>query len=134
MTHSIGAFAVVFDSEGRVLLCHRTDRDVWNLPGGRVEETESPWAAVVREVQEEVGLIVRVERLLGVYSIASKADLVLNFLCTVVGGVERLSAEADAIGWFERASIPPNTLPRHAARIEDAYARKEHVVHLRAES
>jgi len=80
-----------------------------------------------------VELVVIVERLLGVYSVASRTDLVLNLLCTVVGGAERLSDEADAIGWFERGSIPPNTLPRHAARIEDAYSGREHV-HLRAET
>jgi 8-oxo-dGTP pyrophosphatase MutT (NUDIX family) len=67
--HTIGAFALIFDDTNRVLLCHRTDRDMWNLPGGRVESHESPWAAVAREVEEEVGLRVRVKRLLGVYSV-----------------------------------------------------------------
>ncbi|TAH29152.1 MAG: NUDIX domain-containing protein [Oscillatoriales cyanobacterium] len=57
--HTIGAFAII-DSGGKVLLCHRTDRDAWNLPGGRVEAAETPWAAVVREVEEEVGLLVKV--------------------------------------------------------------------------
>lgn len=47
--HTIGAFAVVLDKASRVLLCHRTDRDMWNLPGGRVEADESPWVAVLRE-------------------------------------------------------------------------------------
>ena len=133
MTRSIGAFAVVFDPQDRVLLCHRTDRDALNLPGGRVEAAEAPWVAVVREVEEEVGLVVRVERLLGVYSVESRSDLVLNFLCVVVGGAERLSTEADAIGWFERAGIPSNTLSRHRARIEDVYSEREHV-HLRSET
>ena len=133
MTHTVGAFALIFDAENKVLLCHRTDRDVWNLPGGRVECDESPWAAVVREVEEEVGLLVRVERLLGVYSVAARTDLVLNFLCAVTGGAERQSSEADKIEWFHRSSIPVNTLPRHAARIEDAYSFKEGVF-LRAEA
>ena len=31
---SIGAFAILFDDQGRVPLCHRRDRDMWNLPGG----------------------------------------------------------------------------------------------------
>ena len=67
--NSLGAFAVIFDEESRVLLCHRTDMDAWNLPGGGVEGGESPWDAVVREVMEEVGLEVRVERLVGIYSV-----------------------------------------------------------------
>ena len=125
--HTIGAFAVVFDESNRVLLCHRTDHNMWNLPGGRVEQHESPWAAVVREVEEEVGFLVRVERLLGVYSIPQRTDLVLNFLCVVTGGASRHSPEADDIRWFDRKSIPENTLPRHLERIEDAYSLKDGV-------
>jgi 8-oxo-dGTP pyrophosphatase MutT (NUDIX family) len=51
----LGAFAVILDEAGDVLLCHRRDLDVWNLPGGRVEQGESPWQAAVRETREEVG-------------------------------------------------------------------------------
>jgi mutator protein MutT len=44
-----------------VLLCHRSiDRewypDVWDLPGGHVEANETPIDAVVRELQEELGV------------------------------------------------------------------------------
>jgi 8-oxo-dGTP diphosphatase len=58
---SIGAFAVIFDAQGRVLLCHRRDMDVWNLPGGGVESGELPTETVVRETREETGLEVAVE-------------------------------------------------------------------------
>ncbi len=95
---------------------------MWNLPGGRVEAAESPWDAVVREVGEEVGLLVRVDRLLGVYAIPARADLVFSFLCVPVGGAIRLTDEADDIQWFSRADIPSNTLPRQRERIGDAFA------------
>jgi 8-oxo-dGTP diphosphatase len=118
---TVGAFAVIFDSGVNVLLCHRTDRDAWNLPGGRVEPGETPQEAVVREVLEEVGLHVRVERLLGVHPVPTKDDLVFTFLCVPVGGVLSTSREADRVAWFGRANLPANTLPRHLERIEDAY-------------
>src|SRR5262245_58989496 len=73
---SVGAVAVILDAEGRVLLCHRRDCDLWNLPGGGMEAGETPWQAVVREVKEEVGLDVVVTRLAGVYSKPDRADLV----------------------------------------------------------
>jgi ADP-ribose pyrophosphatase YjhB (NUDIX family) len=95
---------------------------MWNLPGGMVEATESPWDAVVREVSEEVGLLVRVDRLLGVYAVPARADWVFNFLCVPVGGAIRLSDEADDIQWFSRANIPSNTSPRQLERIGDAFA------------
>ncbi len=34
---SIGAFAIIFDDQRGVLLCHRRDADQWNLPGGGLE-------------------------------------------------------------------------------------------------
>ena len=41
-TFTIGAFAIIPDDLGSVLLCHRCDIDVWNLPGGTVEHGASP--------------------------------------------------------------------------------------------
>ena len=118
---TVGAFAVIFDSGANVLLCHRTDRDAWNLLGGRVEPGETPQETVVREVLEEVGLQVRVERLLGVHPVPAKHDLVFTFLCVPVGGVLGTSSESDRVAWFSRAGLPANTLPRHLERTEGAY-------------
>ncbi len=87
-----------------------------------MEAAESPWDAVVREVSEEVGLLVRVDRLPGIYAMPARADLVFNFLCVPVGGAIRLSNEADDIQWFSHADIPSNTLPRQRERIGDAFA------------
>ena len=42
--------------EPRVLLCQLTYKNDWDLPGGVVEVGESPQLAVVREVEEELGL------------------------------------------------------------------------------
>src|SRR5438067_8216763 len=64
----IGVFALILDKERRVLLCHRRDRDLWNLPGGKLESNEAPWEGVMREVKEEVGLTVIPERIIDISS------------------------------------------------------------------
>ena len=74
-----GAFAVIFDERGRVLLCHRRDIDAWNLPGGRVEAGEAPWDAALREVREEVGVDANVIRLIGLYWKPNTDELVFSF-------------------------------------------------------
>lgn len=51
---------------GEVLLCQLTYKAEWDLPGGVVDPHESPAACVVREVEEELGVPVQVERLLAV--------------------------------------------------------------------
>ncbi|MCC3431930.1 MAG: NUDIX domain-containing protein [Microcoleus sp. PH2017_04_SCI_O_A] len=123
--HTIGAFAII-DSGGKVLLCHRTDRDAWNLPGGRVEAAETPWAAVVREVEEEVGLLVKVIGAIlcegfanGIYAIPVRSDLVFTFRCEVVGG---------SLHTTEEAELPINTFSSHVERIHDAYAGRSAVL------
>jgi 8-oxo-dGTP pyrophosphatase MutT (NUDIX family) len=50
------AQALVRDEAGRVLLCHPTYKDDWDLPGGVVEVRESPREAASREVLEELAL------------------------------------------------------------------------------
>jgi 8-oxo-dGTP pyrophosphatase MutT (NUDIX family) len=52
------------DPEGRVLLCRLTYKQDWDLPGGVVEVGESPRVAVVREVEEELGLAIEAGELL----------------------------------------------------------------------
>jgi 8-oxo-dGTP pyrophosphatase MutT (NUDIX family) len=50
------AAALLVDPRGRVLLVKPTYKEGWFLPGGVIEEGESPLAACVRECQEELGL------------------------------------------------------------------------------
>jgi 8-oxo-dGTP pyrophosphatase MutT (NUDIX family) len=47
----------------RVLLCHRTSErvwfpDVWDVPGGHVENGETRTGALVRELHEELGIVI----------------------------------------------------------------------------
>ncbi len=62
------AVGCVFDDNGRLLLQHRADDGQWGLPGGAMELGESAEEAVVREINEETGLTVTVDYLLGVYT------------------------------------------------------------------
>lgn len=57
----------VFDEENRLLLVRLGEGGIWSTPGGAMEPDEYPADAAVREAWEETGLLVRPERLLGVY-------------------------------------------------------------------
>ena len=115
---TLGAFAIIFNEAGNVLLCHRRDMDLWNLPGGRVETGELPTESVKRETYEETGLIVEIERFLGVYGKASNpTDIVFTFICFPVGGKIILSDEADRIEYFDLTNLPENIPPNQVERI-----------------
>lgn len=117
---TIGAFAIIFNENEEVLLSHRRDMDIWNLPGGGVEAGEMPDEAVVREVKEETGLDVTIERLVGVYGKVEKDELVFAFICRVTGGQLTLTDEADQHCFFAISEIPSNTSPKQVERIHDA--------------
>ena len=54
------------DEHSRVLLLEPSYKPFLDLPGGVVEENESPWLAAVREVREELGIDIALGRLLAV--------------------------------------------------------------------
>lgn len=60
------AQGVLRNESGEILLCELTYKREWDLPGGVVDPSESPAQCVVREISEELGLTVTVERLLAV--------------------------------------------------------------------
>jgi ADP-ribose pyrophosphatase YjhB (NUDIX family) len=117
---TIGAFAIIFNENEEVLLSHRRDMDIWNLPGGGVEPHEMPDEAVIREVKEETGMDVTIERLVGVYGKVEKDELVFAFVCQVTGGQLILTDEADQHNYFAGDVIPSNTSPKQVERIHDA--------------
>ena len=116
----IGVFAIIFDDKKRVLLCHRRDYDLWNLPSGGLEKGESPWDGVIRELKEETGIVAEVDKLLGVYFKPEQGEIVFSFLCKIVGGKMRFTDEADKIEYFSVDKLPKNTSPKQIERIKDA--------------
>ncbi|MDP2772076.1 MAG: NUDIX hydrolase, partial [Nocardioides sp.] len=103
----LAAYAVVVDDDERVLLAlwnEATERR-WSLPGGGVELEESVEDCAVREVREETGYDVALDRLLGVYTHVIPVERRLSdtdrpmkavgvvFAATVVGG--ELTHETD---------------------------------------
>jgi 8-oxo-dGTP diphosphatase len=51
------------DADGRVLLAQRPEgkpmAGLWEFPGGKVEKGETPEATLIRESEEELGIVVR---------------------------------------------------------------------------
>ncbi|MGH2686300.1 MAG: GNAT family N-acetyltransferase [Actinomycetota bacterium] len=128
MPHLLGAFTAIIDDRDRLLLMHRVDADVWEMPGGGVEDGESPWAAAVREVREEVGLEVSVERLVGVYRVPRQDLTVFQFTATIVDGDPTPSDEADRVAWFSFDDLPSPIRPAVRERIADVRADAKETV------
>jgi 8-oxo-dGTP diphosphatase len=72
----VGAYAVVVDDRERILLAlwNEGPTPAWTLPGGGVEEAETPEQAAVREAREETGYDVELTGLLGRDTFTIAAD------------------------------------------------------------
>jgi mutator protein MutT len=73
---------VIFQGTKVILL--KNERDEWELPGGKLELGETPEACVVREIEEELGLSVKVGPILDawVYHIYEGVDvLIVSYGC-----------------------------------------------------
>lgn len=108
-TFVVGAAALIFDEQGRVLVVRHPYRKpfAWGLPGGLVQRRESIKDAVLRELREETGLEARVEDLFLVTQRIKRGALTLTFRCTLTGGRFRPSAEVS-----EMRFVPIEELPR----------------------
>jgi len=65
---------ILRDGDGRILLQHRTDFDVWGLPGGVLEIDEDIQTCARRELLEETGLEMGELRLVGIYTHQPQVD------------------------------------------------------------
>lgn len=66
--NAIGSGIAMFDKDNRILLQHRTDVDMWGIPGGILEIGEETEICARREIFEETNLEVGKMELFGVYS------------------------------------------------------------------
>ncbi|WP_202532173.1 NUDIX domain-containing protein [Streptomyces sp. SID3212] len=118
--HSVSVAGVVVREDGRVLTIQRADNGTWEPPGGVLELSEAPEDGVRREVYEETGLKVQVERLTGVYKNTARGVVALVFRCHVEGGHEQLSDESTAVEWLTPAEVVDRMGEVFAVRVTDA--------------
>lgn len=119
--HFVAAGVFLISPAGRFLMVQTFNRrgDGLILPGGMVEENESPAAAASREVAEELGLTVTAGRLLAVEhkSETGARPSSLQFVFAADGTIDEeheLKLQPDAIAeasWISRAQV----VPRHGA-------------------
>jgi ADP-ribose pyrophosphatase YjhB (NUDIX family) len=99
--------AVMFDEDKKILLVKSTYKrfHLWGLPGGSLEYGEHPEKAVIREVLEETGLKICIERFLLVNS--WRPDRVgLYYLCRIVDGTFHPSEEVSEFAYFSVEDLP----------------------------
>jgi 8-oxo-dGTP pyrophosphatase MutT (NUDIX family) len=123
------------DEAGRVLLVrHAGQGDEWGVLGGAVDVGESPSAAAIREAREEIGVDIRLVRLLDVlggpdYEVSypngdSVAYVTAVYEARIADGAPALSdGELSEIAWFAPEDLAGLTLSRFARALLHAIGR-----------
>jgi A/G-specific adenine glycosylase len=116
--------AAVLQRDGKVLLAKRPSKGLlggmWEFPGGKVEEGETLEACLGREIQEEVGVEIRVGEAFGIYRHAyTHFSITLHaFSCELTAGEPR-ALQAAELAWVDPVELnlyPMGKVDRQIAR------------------
>ena len=101
--------AAIIERDGRIFATQRgygDYKDGWEFPGGKIEPGETPEQALVREVQEELDMTIKVERhFMDVSWDYPQFHLEMScFLCSIAEGRPRL-LEHEAAKWLAPSEL-----------------------------
>ncbi len=112
----VGVGSIIIEGNRVVLVkrAHPPIQGQWSIPGGVLEVGELVREAAIREAREETGLIVEPGELLGVFDrILRDAEkrvqyhyVLIDFLCTRVGGDLLAASDAAEVRWFTLEELP----------------------------
>lgn len=99
--------------------------DDWCLPGGFIEGYEQPEESAIREVLEETGLTVELDRLVGAYSPGRAINVIILFyLAKSAKGTMVAGDDASDVGIFQQENLPPNVaFELHRKMIAEFFAQ-----------
>ncbi len=128
-TPNVSVRVMVFDDQDRLLMVKEKTDGAWSVPGGWCDLYLSSSQNGVKEVYEESGLNVKIEKLLGVFQRelykdykTVTSDYVHYYSATIIGGNTRPNHETDAVEFFDYENLPQLSFKNTKAELDKAYS------------
>ncbi|KKP68193.1 MAG: NUDIX hydrolase [Candidatus Roizmanbacteria bacterium GW2011_GWC2_35_12] len=103
----VGVTGIIFNEKHEVLLFKHTYRQhSWSLPGGYMKSGEHPAEALEREIKEESGFVVSVDKSFKTRTDRTSSRLDLCYLGLFIGGEFKKSEEVSDYGFFAQDKMP----------------------------
>lgn len=106
--------AIIFKDDNVLLVKRRNPpaQGLWAIPGGKVRWGETLEQALKREIREETGLEIAIERLVKIVEFLPDRQsnnayhyIILDFLARVTHGEMKAGDDALQIGWFDKQQV-----------------------------
>ena len=132
-TPSISVRVIVFNEQGQLLMGQERSDGGYAVPGGWCDVFESPSETAVKEVLQETGYHVKIDRMLALLrrdlyriSPAIISEYVLYFSATIVGGTMTPNHEILSLGFFDLDKLPPTSRKMTLAELHKALDVHQH--------
>lgn len=120
---TLGVVAVISNEQNEVLLVEHVfhPKYPWGLPGGWVDQNETPQQALMREMQEELSLLVTIDRIILIdHSSLLNNHVDIAMLCRTNDSVGNLSPELLGYAWHKADNLP-NLSSFHSRAIQKMF-------------
>ncbi len=103
----VGVTGIILNDKHEILLFKHTYRQhSWSLPGGYMKSGEHPAEALEREIKEESGFVVSVDKSFKTRTDRTSSRLDLCYLGLFIGGEFKKSEEVSDYGFFSQDKMP----------------------------
>lgn len=119
----VGVSAFVIKDK-KILLLKNTYQYYWALPGGYLKRDESFKESIERELKEETGLEVNMDRVLQIKNVLHKPVIDVLILCkTVKGEIKVDGKEVNEAKFFDINNLPLENMPKFQIDYINQYAK-----------
>lgn len=114
--------------DNKLLLVKQSYQYSWGLVGGWVKREESIENSIKREVMEELGLRVKMKKVLEVRSSSNRPVIDIAVECEVIGGDSKIDGEeVEEVKFFDIKDLPKNILAPHRYFIDKFLTSEKHI-------